>query len=230
MERDHPEIIGLGPYGGVGGAGRLCAQRLIEAATGQAHRARRTVARGRDACRVVGTSNRSRASVDARAASGLFQTRSRIPLIERGDQRVELTGRDQSLVRAAEHAIGLVRRRRKDECRDREISCRAAREIRSSLAGSARISIRLVRVAIRPMYGTCTARSSTLCHVAQRDSPATNRRKPVRVDFGWLHFDKSLHAVSSRSRARQRASTKAPQLGHSSALIEQRANACSVGG
>ena len=128
VKRDHPEIIGLGRYGGVGGAGRLCAQRLIEAATGQAHRARRTVARGRDACRVVGTSNRSRASVDARAASGLFQTRSRIPLIERGDQRVELTGRDQSLVRAAEHAIGLVRRRRKDECRDRRPCPSSARD------------------------------------------------------------------------------------------------------
>jgi hypothetical protein len=45
----------------------------------------------------------------------LFQTRSRIPLVERGDQRIELTGRDQCLVRAAENAISLARRRSKDE-------------------------------------------------------------------------------------------------------------------
>ena len=36
----------------------------------------------------------------------------------------------------------------------------AAREIRSSLAGSARISIRLVRVAIPQQYGTCTVPTS----------------------------------------------------------------------
>jgi hypothetical protein len=39
----------------------------------------------------------------------LFQTGSRIALVESSDQRIELTGRDQCLVRAAEHAIGLTR-------------------------------------------------------------------------------------------------------------------------
>jgi len=38
----------------------------------------------------------------------LFQARSRIALVKRSDQRIELTGRDQCLVSPAEHAIGLA--------------------------------------------------------------------------------------------------------------------------
>jgi hypothetical protein len=41
----------------------------------------------------------------------LYQTRSRIALVKRSDQRVELAGRDQCLVSPAEHAIGLTRSR-----------------------------------------------------------------------------------------------------------------------
>src|SRR5207245_6756752 len=58
-----------------------------------------------------------------RAACGCFQTGSRIALVKRSDQRVELSGRDQCLVSPAEHAIGLTRCRCQDERRDREVSC-----------------------------------------------------------------------------------------------------------
>jgi hypothetical protein len=63
-------------------------------------------------------SNGSRAPVSARVASGLFQTRSRIAVVKRSDQRVELAGRDQRLVSPAEYAICLTCSRCQDERRD----------------------------------------------------------------------------------------------------------------
>ena len=56
-------------------------------------------------------SNRSRATVQARATSGSFQTRRRVALIKSSNKRVELPSRDQCLVGPAEHAIGLTRSR-----------------------------------------------------------------------------------------------------------------------